>query len=120
MKEKLPCFIKNFKREFYDREDPQNPGTYRNFDIVYPEGFGEGLSGAEREYEYNDIVRRMQELNMDMTPYANYLDLAKRGLIPQTAGCGIGIQRLLKFICGKREIKDVCLFDRSVNSAFVF
>jgi len=116
----VPAFITNFKREFYDKEDSSKKGVYRNFDIVYPESFGEGLSGAEREYEYEEIIRRMKELNMNLEPYQNYLEVAKRGVLPRTAGCGIGIQRLLKFICGKKQIKDVCLFDRSILSDFVF
>lgn len=116
----VPAFITNFKREFYDKEDSNKKGIYRNFDLVYPEGYGEALSGAEREYEYADIIRRMQELDMNLEPYANYIEMAKRGLIPRSAGCGIGIQRLLKFICGKQLIRDICLFDRSILSDFVF
>ena len=115
-----PCFITSFKREFYDREDLDVAGTYRNFDMVYPEGYGEALSGAEREYVYDDIIRRMDETNIDKTLFQSYLEVAKRGLLPKTAGAGVGIQRLLKFICGKRAIADVCLFDRSINSEFAF
>ena len=118
--EPQPFFVTNFKREFYDKEDPKNPGTYLNFDLIYPEGFGEGCSGAEREYEYEDIVRRMQELDMDLAPYKDYLSLAKAGKIPATAGCGIGIQRLLKFIAGQENISDVCLFNRSIETDFTF
>ncbi|MCZ6925493.1 MAG: asparagine synthetase A [Rickettsia endosymbiont of Ixodes persulcatus] len=119
-KEKIPCFITSFKREFYDKEDPSKPGTYRNFDLVYTEGYGEALSGAEREYEYDSIMRRMKELDMNLEPFANYLEVAKRGLLPRSAGAGIGIQRLLKFICGKKAIRDVCLFDRSILTDFAF
>lgn len=117
---KTPCFVTNFKREFYDKETPGKKGHYNNFDLVYPDGFGEALSGAEREYEYNQIIYRMEELNMDMKPYSKYLEAAKQGLIPPTSGAGLGIQRLVRFICGKRNIKDVCLFDRSINSNFIF
>lgn len=116
----VPCFVTNFKREFYDREDPQRPGTYRNFDMVYPGGYGEALSGAEREYEYDDIVRRMTELGMNLSAFSDYLEIAQKGLLPRSAGAGIGIQRLVKFICGKQMISDVCLFDRSVTTRFVF
>lgn len=116
----VPSFVINFKREFYDREDPVQPGTYRNFDLIYPEGYGEGLSGAERESQYEDIIRRMTELDMDLSPFGNYLYLAKRGLLPRTAGCGIGIQRLVKYVTGQKRIGDVCMFDRSVDSEFIF
>lgn len=115
-----PCFIINFKREFYDREDPQRPGTYRNFDLVYPQGYGEALSGAERTYEYADILRRMDELHVDRAVFQTYLDVAAKGLLPRSAGAGVGIQRLVKFICGRRHISEVCMFDRSIASEFAF
>lgn len=117
---RVPCFVTSFKREFYDRQNPDMPDTYHNFDLIYPEGYGEALSGAEREYVYNDIIRRMHETNTDKTLFVNYLEVAKRGLLPRTAGAGMGIQRLLKFICGKKAIADVCLFDRSITSKFIF
>ena len=119
-KSTTPVFLTNFKREFYDRETPGVRGQYNNFDIIYPEGYGEGLSGAEREFEYDQIVYRMKELDMDLAPYANYLEASKKGMIPSTAGAGIGIERLLKFICGKKDIRDVQLFDRSVSTNFLF
>jgi len=115
-----PCFVTNFKREFYDRETPFKRKHYNNFDLIYPEGYGEALSGAEREFEYEQIIYRMNELQMDLTPYKNYLEAAKRGDIPSTAGAGIGIERLLRFICGKHEIKDIGLFDRSIATNFLF
>jgi asparaginyl-tRNA synthetase len=115
-----PCFVTNFKREFYDREDPARPGVYRNFDLIYSEGFGEGLSGAEREFEHDQIVRRMNELAMDMSLFVHYLEAAKRGHVPSTAGAGLGIQRFIKFLVGVRNIRDVCLFDRSIASEFLF
>lgn len=115
-----PFFVTNFKREFYDRENPEKPGTYNNFDLVYPDGYGEALSGAEREFEHDQIVYRMNQLDMDPAPYRNYLEAARLGRIPRTAGAGIGVERLIKFICGKRRIKDVCLFDRSVGTEFLF
>ncbi|MBA3770963.1 MAG: asparagine synthetase [Ramlibacter sp.] len=119
-KSKTPFFVTNYKREFYDRENPQRPGSYNNYDLIYPEGFGEGLSGAEREFEYEQILRRMRELSMDLTPFGNYLEAAKRGYLPPSAGGGLGIERLLKFISGKRQIRDVALFDRSVGTSFLF
>lgn len=115
-----PVFITSYQREFYDREDTSTPGIYRNFDLIYPEGFGEGLSGAEREYDYERIVAKMTETGVDDGPFERYLELAKAGSIPQTAGAGIGIERLLRFIVGRRAIRDVSPFDRSVGSAMAF
>ncbi|MFJ1338193.1 asparagine synthetase A [Pseudomonas caricapapayae] len=115
-----PFFVTNYKREFYDRETPGKRGQYNNYDLIYPDSYGEALSGAEREFEYAQIVYRMNELSMDLTPFANYLEFARRGLLHPSAGGGLGIERLLKFICGKRHIRDVALFDRTVASDFLF
>ncbi len=119
-KAETPFFVTNYRREFYDRETPGEPGHYNNYDLIYPDGYGEGLSGAEREFEYEQIVRRMNELSMDLEPYGNYLEVARRGLLHPSAGGGLGIERLLKFICGKRRIRDVALFDRTVATRFLF
>jgi len=116
----VPCFVLSFEREFYDREDPARPGTFRNFDLVYPEGYGEALSGAEREYRHENLLRRMERRGTSPEAYAAYLDVARQGLLPPSAGAGIGIQRLLKFVCGRRQIADVCLFDRSLSGDFTF
>ncbi|EJN33001.1 asparagine synthetase A [Pseudomonas sp. GM80] len=115
-----PFFVTNYRREFYDRETPGKRGTYNNYDLIYPDGYGEALSGAEREFEYEQIVYRMNELSMDLEPFANYLEVARRGLLHPSAGGGLGIERLLKFICGKRRIRDVALFDRTVGTSFLF
>jgi asparaginyl-tRNA synthetase len=115
-----PFFVTNYRREFYDRETPGKRGQYNNYDLIYPESYGEALSGAEREYEYEQIIYRMEELSMDIAPFANYLEVAKRGLLHPSAGGGLGIERLLKFICGKRRIREVALFDRTVGTSFLF
>lgn len=115
-----PFFLLNLKREFYDAESSDTPGTYNNFDLIYPQGFGEALSGAEREYEYAQIIRRMDLQGVDKSHFENYLEIAKHGKLSKSAGFGIGLQRLLRFICAKDTIKEVCYFDRSVGSEFIF
>ncbi|MCU1719028.1 asparagine synthetase A [Pseudomonas sp. 5P_3.1_Bac2] len=115
-----PFFVTNYRREFYDRETPGQRGTYNNYDLIYPYGYGEALSGAEREFEYEQLLYRMKELAMDLQPFGNYLEAARRGLLQPSAGGGLGIERLLKFICGKRHIRDVALFDRTVGTRFLF
>lgn len=67
-------------------------------DLIYPEGYGEALSGGEREYEYERIIKRIAEKNLDINDYAPYLEIARRGFYP-SAGFGIGIERLIRFVC---------------------
>ena len=97
-----PFFITDYplgSRGFYDREDPERPGVLRDFDLVYPEGFGEAASGAEREYEYERVLARLRASGEDPEEYGWYLDMLADGIEP-TAGFGIGVERLTRFLCG--------------------
>lgn len=118
--ESSPFFITNHRREFYDKESAPGSGRFNNFDLVYPEGYGEALSGGEREFEYTRVIQRMSETGVSIEPFSSYLCMAKKGLLLPSAGGGLGIERLMRFICGMRHIRDVTLFDRSVGNAFQF
>lgn len=107
-----PFFLTNHKREFYDAEDLNNRGNYRNYDLIWPRGYVEGLSGGEREYLYERIIERMDELNSDKHRFRSYLKLAKDGLIPKTAGAGLGVERMTRFVCQLPEVDAVTVFVR--------
>lgn len=96
-------------REFYDREDPNRPGILIDMDLYYPEGYGEALSGGEREYELERICRRIQQKGIQLDVFTLYLEVAKRGLYP-SAGFGIGIERLTRYLCGLKQIELTRLF----------
>ncbi|HYM40718.1 MAG TPA: asparagine synthetase A [Thermoplasmata archaeon] len=101
-----PFFVYDYPREsrgFYDREDPERPGILRDFDLLYPEGFGEAISGAERQFEYDLVVRRLRETGADPAKYGWYLDMLREG-IPPSAGFGIGVERLTRYICGLQAV----------------
>lgn len=98
-------------REFYDKEDPDKPGFLRDMDLIYPEGYGEALSGGEREYEYERIKIRIQQKGQKLSQFKEYLRLAKEDL-PASAGFGIGIERLTRYICGLKRIEDASLFPK--------
>jgi asparaginyl-tRNA synthetase len=109
---KEPFWVVSHKREFYDREDLATPGQYLNYDLIYPEGFGEALSGGEREYEYEPVLRRIKENGLNSADYSVYLELSRQGLLVPSAGGGIGIERLVRFLSGRKHIKEVQLFPR--------
>lgn len=97
-----PFFVYDYPRAsrgFYDREDPERPGILRDFDLLYPEGYGEAVSGAERQFEYDKVVQRLRDTGEDPSNYGWYLDMLKEG-IPQSSGFGIGIERLTRYVCG--------------------
>ncbi len=118
--EKDPFWITNFRREFYDREDERRRGYYHNYDVFWPEGYGEALSGGEREYKYDEIVRKMRERETKMDAYGRYLEAAREGLIPRTVGGGLGIERMVRFLTGQRHVRDVTLFPRVPGEDIVF
>jgi asparaginyl-tRNA synthetase len=107
-----PVWILDFpidQREFYDREDPGKPGILVDMDLVYPEGYGEALSGGEREYQYEKIKKRIKNKQIDLKAYDIYLQFARRGLF-SSAGFGIGIERLTRYLCGLSKIEETRMF----------
>lgn len=115
-----PFWLFDHPREFYDKEDENNRGHYINYDIIWPCGIEEGLSGAEREDEYNQIVRRMQETKVNMNIFSSYVELAKEGLIPKTAGAGMGIERITRYVTLRKDIDEVTPFSRKPHANIVF
>jgi len=110
-----PSWVIDFPRrirEFYDREDPDRPDVLLDMDLMYPEGFGEALSGGEREYELDRIHGRLDHDDIPRSKFARYLEEVKRG-VPRSAGFGIGIERLTRFICGLDSIEDARLFPKA-------
>ena len=114
-----PAWVIDFPRrvrEFYDREDPQRPEVLLDMDLIYPEGFGEALSGGEREVEYDRIVDRLRRDGIARKQFSIYLDYVRRGL-PRCAGFGIGIERLTRYACGLDRIEDARLFAKPPGDA---
>ena len=102
------------EREFYDKLS-DNGETLVDMDLIYPYGFGEGLSGGEREYEYDRIIKRMEKKGNDIESMKWYIDEVEKG-IPPSAGCGIGIERLTRFVCGLTGIDEARLFPKLPGS----
>lgn len=102
-----PLFITEYPRGargFYDREDPERPGVLSDFDMLYPEGFGEAISGAEREYDPARVIARMRESGEDPAKYEWYLQMLEELYPLRTAGFGIGVERATRYICGLRAV----------------
>jgi asparaginyl-tRNA synthetase len=109
-----PFWITNFPvtaRSFYYMEKRENSGILEDFDLIYPEGFGEAISGGKREHRYDRLVKRMRESGENLADYEWYLDMLKAG-IPPSAGFGIGVERLTRFICGLKNIWDAVPFPK--------
>ena len=98
------------RREFYDREDPDEPGHFRNYDLVYPLGYGEALSGAEREWDPERIRARIARDGLPTESLVSYLEGA--GPLIPSAGAGFGVERLVRFLTRANHVGDVQLFRR--------
>jgi len=111
---KEPFWITDYPitaRGFYYLEHPDTPGVLKDFDLLYPEGYGEAISGGEREYRYEKIVERIRSSNEDPACYGWYLKMLKNGILP-SAGFGIGVERLTRYICGIENIWEAVPFPK--------
>lgn len=113
-------WITDFEREFYDKEDSNRKGHYINYDLIYPEGFGEALSGGERDYEYEILVKKIRERGQKPEVFQSYLELARKGKLIPSSGGGLGIERLLRYICKVDQISNVTLFPKVPGEKIIF
>ena len=113
-----PVFITNFPKTvkpFYMKEADEK--TYLCADLLAPEGYGEIIGGSERETDYNKLVERMKEQNMNMKDYEWYLDLRKYGSVPHS-GFGLGVERIIRWLCKLEHIRDAVPFPRTINRVY--
>lgn len=105
-----PKEIKAFYMRLNDDEK-----TVRAMDVIVPR-LGEIIGGSEREYRYDVLVKKMVAMGMKPEEYSWYLDTRKYGTVPH-AGFGLGFERLLCYVSGMSNIRDVIPFPRAVKSA---
>ncbi len=116
---KTPVWIIDFpihEREFYYREREDKIGYNMDMDLIYPEGFGEAISGGEREWKFEKILSKLERKKIEPSHLEFYLRIAKIGLKP-SAGFGMGVERLVRFLTGFRNISEVKLFPKIPEEA---
>ncbi|MHA1646950.1 MAG: asparagine synthetase A [Promethearchaeota archaeon] len=118
LKAKDPFWITDFPREFYDKEDPERKGHYLNYDLFYPEGFNEALSGGERDFEYDILLRKLKERGQSPETFKYYMEKAKSKQLMASAGGGLGIERLIRFLARLPHIRDVSLYSKVPGEEF--
>jgi asparaginyl-tRNA synthetase len=110
-----PFFITDYpkgSRGFYDRESRTSPGQLENFDLIAPEGYGEMVSGSQREADYPRVIARIRESGENPAKYAWYLDLMRQGAIPGSAGFGLGAQRFTRYLAGVESVWQATAFPK--------
>ena len=110
---KKPVFVTDYPTEikaFYMKQNPDGK-TVAAADLLAP-GIGEIIGGSQREENYNKLLTRMKELNMNIDEYWWYLDLRKYGSVKHS-GFGLGFERGLMYLTGMQNIRDVIPFPRT-------
>ena len=114
---KSPTTVFNYPKEikpFYMRQNDDGK-TVTAMDVLVP-GIGEVIGGAQREERPEKLLENMQFHNLKAEDYGWYLDLRKYGTVPH-AGFGLGFERLLMFLTGVSNIRDVIPFARTPGNA---
>ena len=114
---KRPVFVTDYPKEcksFYMRLNDDNE-TVAATDLLFP-GLGEIVGSSQREERYDVLIRRIHELGLKEADYAWYLDLRRYGSC-QHSGFGMGIERMMRYITGMENIRDVIPYPRTPNSA---
>lgn len=109
-----PADIKAFYMRM-NEVDEQGRRTVRAMDILFP-GIGEIVGGSQREERYDKLVERMEEMHIPLEDMGWFLDTRRFGSVPH-AGFGLGFERLVLFVTGMTNIRDVIPFPRTPNNA---
>ena len=110
---KKPVFVTDYPADikaFYMKQNPDGK-TVAATDLLAP-GIGEIIGGSQREDSLEILQNKIKELNMDEQDYWWYLDLRKYGSVPHS-GFGLGFERLMMYITGMQNIRDVIPFPRT-------
>jgi asparaginyl-tRNA synthetase len=112
-----PLFLTDYPKEiksFYMKQNADGK-TVRAMDLLVPR-FGEIIGGSEREENLDLITKRIRELGMKEENYSWYLDLRRFGTTPHS-GFGLGFERLILYVTGMANIRDVIPFPRAPKLA---
>nr|WP_068268224.1 asparagine--tRNA ligase [Caviibacter abscessus] len=113
---KRPVFVTDYPKDikaFYMKLNEDNK-TVRAVDLLAP-GIGEIVGGSQREENYDKLMEVINEKGLKFDEYSWYLDLRKYGSVPHS-GYGLGFERMLMYITGMANIRDVLPFPRTTNS----
>jgi asparaginyl-tRNA synthetase len=114
---KVPVILYNYPKEikaFYMRVNDDGK-TVRAMDVLFP-GIGEIVGGSQREERYDKLMERIKECNIHEEEVWWYLETRKYGTVPHS-GFGLGFERLMLFVTGMGNIRDVIPFPRTPKNA---
>ena len=116
----MPFFVSHFPKSvkaFYHMPDPKNSKVTLSTDLLAPEGYGEITGGGQRIHDLNLLLSRIKEDGLSAEDYKWYVDLRRYGTVPHS-GFGMGIERMLAWICKLEHIRDAIAFPRLINRIY--
>ncbi len=111
-----PVFVTDYPKDikaFYMKQNPDGK-TVAACDLLVP-GIGEIIGGSQREDDFDKLYKRLKELNLSEEDYWWYLDLRRYGSCPHS-GFGLGFERMMMYLTGMQNIRDVLPFPRTPNN----
>ncbi len=115
-----PFFVTHYPAEikaFYMKRDAKRPELALACDMLAPEGYGEIIGGSQREDELKALLERIEEHELPQEAFEWYLDLRRYGTIPHS-GYGLGIERLLAWVCKLQHVRESIPFGRMIHRLY--
>ena len=115
-----PFFVTHYPRgikAFYHKPDPKNPDVTLSVDMLAPEGYGEVIGSGQRVDDYDELLKRIKEDDLNPKDYQWYLELRKWGAV-EHSGFGLGVERFVAWICKLKHIRDAVGFPRLINRIY--
>jgi asparaginyl-tRNA synthetase len=112
-----PVLVTHYPRKvksFYMAVDPADPERALAVDMLAPEGYGEIVGGSERETDLDVLLSRLAEHAIERETMEWYLDLRRFGSVPHS-GFGLGVERMVTWICGIKHLRETIPFPRMLN-----
>ncbi len=109
-----PVMVYNWPKDikaFYMKRVEDNDSLVKGVDLLAPEGYGEIVGGSEREDNLEVLLKQIKEHDLPVDAFEWYLDLRKYGSVPH-AGFGLGLARVVSWICGLTHIREAIPFPR--------
>ncbi|MGH9507167.1 MAG: asparagine--tRNA ligase [Terriglobales bacterium] len=104
-------------KAFYMQPDPARPDLALCVDMLAPEGYGEIIGGSQRIHDLDLLRARIREQNLPEEAFGWYLDLRRFGSVPHS-GFGMGIERVVGWLCGTEHVREAIPFPRTIYRLF--
>jgi asparaginyl-tRNA synthetase len=104
-------------KAFYMKPDPERPEVALGADVLAPEGYGEIIGGGERLADLDLLLQRIKDHDLPQESFEWYLDLRRYGTVPH-GGFGMGIERVVSWICGLEHVRETIPYPRMLNRLY--